>query len=258
MSHDLFDLELRARRRDRAFRSGARSFLHERAFDDVCERLSFIRRRFRSALLLGCPDQAWPARLAALADRVDTMDPGPLFAAAAGGSCAVEDQLSLAPGSYDLCVTIGCLDTVNDLPGALLRLRFGLTDDALLIGAVAGGDSLPSLRLAMRAADAVAGVAAAHVHPRLEPAALAGLLSAAGFAMPVVDVDRVALAYSSLDNLVDDLRRMAATNVLVARSRRPLLRAALAAARETFSTADCERLELLHFAGWTPPSQAHG
>ena len=258
MSLDLFDLDLRARRRDRAFRCGAQTFLHERAFDDICERLSFIRRRFRSALLLGCPDPSWPNRLAALADRVDTLDPGPLFAAAAGGSCTVEDHLSLTPGSYDLCVTIGCLDTVNDLPGALLRLRFGLTDDALLIGAVAGGDSLPSLRAAMRAADSVAGVATPHVHPRLEPAALAGLLGAAGFAMPVVDVDRVSVAYSSLDALIDDLRRMGATNVLAARSRRPLPRAALAIAREIFSAADSERFELLHFAGWTPPAQAHG
>ena len=53
--------------------------------------------------------------------------------------------------------------------------------------------------------------------------------------MPVVDVDRVSVAYPDFDKLVDDLRRMAATNILSARSRRPLGRAARDAAREEFA-----------------------
>lgn len=259
VSDDLFDLDLRARRRDRAFRCGPELFLHERAFDDICERISFVNRRFRSALLLGCPDPAWVGRLGAFADIVEAADPGPLFAAAAGGSWMVEDRFSPPPAQYDLCVTIGCLDTVNDLPGTLLRLRYGLGDDALLIGAVAGGDSAPMLRAAMREADAVIGVASPHVHPRLEPAALAGLLTAAGYVAPVVDIDRMSTSFPSLNSLVRDLRRMGATNILTARSRRGLSRIALAAARRSFDLGgNIERFELLHFAAWTPPVPQHG
>jgi hypothetical protein len=87
---------------------------------------------------------------------------------------------------------------------------------------MSGADTLPELRSAMRAADQVTGEATAHVHPRIEAAALAPLLSAAGFAEPVVDIDRVRVAYASLNRLVADLRGMGTTNVLAARSRRPV------------------------------------
>jgi hypothetical protein len=82
------------------------------------------------------------------------------------------------------------------------------------------------------------------------------LLSAAGFVAPVVDVDRVQVGYASFSRLIADLRAMGATNVLNARSRRPLLRSALAAAIQTFASAGdgrrtTETFEILHFAAWT-------
>lgn len=240
-------------------------FLYERAFSDILERLADVKRSFPSALLIGTPDPHWPARLADIAGQVTAIDPGAGFARAAGGLQGLEDSLDLEPSSFDLAVVVGTLDTVNDLPGALLRLRFLLKPNSLLIGAMAGGETLPRLRQAMRAADAVAGAATPHVHPRIEPAALAQLLASAGLEMPVVDVDRVPVAYSGLRRLVGDLRGMAATNVLKMRSRLPLTRAALAAAEREFASEGearvTERFELLHFAAWTPagPSpRAHG
>jgi hypothetical protein len=51
---------------------------------------------------------------------------------------------------------------------------------------------------------------------------------------------------------------MAATNILSARSRKPLTRSAVAAAARQFASQAqdgrvTERFELLHFAAWTPP-----
>jgi len=256
MAAELFDMNLRAMRRDRAARLGAALFLYERAFQDILERLSGINRGFSSALLIGTPDPGWPSRLANSAERVATLDPGPAFALAAGGERAVEDELDLQPASFDLVVAMGTLDTVNDLAGALLRLRFLLKPDSLLIGVMSGGDTLPRLRQAMRAADSVTGGASPHVHPRIEPASLARLLGSAGFAMPVVDVDRISVAYRNLRQLVGDLRSMGATNILNGRSRESLGRAALAAAEDDFNSGPDERttetFELLHFAAWTP------
>lgn len=257
VSKQLFDPRLRALRRDRAARTGAELFLYERAFEDILERLSLIRRRFDRALLVGCPDPQWKQRLGSAADSVEAVDPGPLFAEAAAGTCVIEDRMDLRPARYDLCVAVGTLDSVNDLPAALLTIRFALKADALFIGVVGGGDVLPQLRAAMRAADQQSGKATPHVHPRIEAAALAGLLSASGFAMPVVDVDQVKVAYSSLRDLVRDLRAMGATNILEARSTRPLSRREAAAAADHFSAAGggsktIERFDLLHFAAWTP------
>ena len=158
--------------------------------------------------------------------------------------------------SYDLVLAIGTLDTVNDLPLALRLIRHSMQSDALFIGAIAGGETLPQLRSAMRAADSVAGIAAPHVHPRIEAAALSPLLTDAGFITPIVDVDRVQVSYASLDRLVSDLRAMGATNILCSRSA-PLSRSARNAAFRRFAEAGngertTETFEILHFAAWTP------
>lgn len=220
-----------------------------------------IKHRFSSALLIGAADPEWADRIAEMTGRVTVVDPGSAFAKASDGIQANEDQLDLEPAGFDLCIAIGTLDTVNDLPQALLRIRLLLKADSLLIGGMSGGETLPRLRQAMRAADAVSGTASPHVHPRIEPSALAQLLSAAGFTMPVVDVERIRVAYRSFRKLVADLRGMGATNVLNARSRKPLSRASLAAAERDFQShaedsRTIETFELLHFAAWTPGGDA--
>lgn len=256
----LFDRQARALRRDRSARRGPTLFLHQRAFDDCLERIGDVRRTFASILLIGCPNASWRASLEQIAPDVATLDPGPLFAEAARGRTGEEDLIDLPAAAYDLCIAIGTLETVPDLPRALAAIRHALRLDGFFLGAVAGGETLPMLRAAMRAADRTSPAASPHVHPRIEASALAPLLSGAGFAMPVVDVDRVSVAYPNFDKLVDDLRGMAATNILSARSRRPLGRAARDAARTEFAlqgdgNLTRETFEILHFAAWVPSTE---
>lgn len=257
MPAELFDLKLRALRRDRAFRRGGELFLLEQVFEDCLDRLGLLQQNFRSALLIGCPDPAWPHRLRDFAREVAVLDPGLCFAEEAGGSCVIEDELALAAERHDLCVAVGTLDTVNDLPQALTRIRASLAPNAFFLGAVAGGETLPQLRAAMRAADQVQGVAVPHVHPRIESSMLASLLSGAGFANPVVDIDRVQVSYEDLARLVNDLRGMGATNILKQRSSRSMSRAARQAAFDAFASAGhggrtVETFEILNFAAWSP------
>ena len=240
-------------RRDRAARAGTELFLFDRAFEDCLERLDDIRVEFSDVLLAGCPNPGWPQRLGAR--RVTVVDPGPLFAARAGGQCADLESLPFEPVSFDLCLCIGLLDTANDLPLAAAALNLVLKPGGLLLGAIAGGHGLPRLRGAMLAADGVMSRASPHVHPRIEAPGLVQLLSGAGFITPVVDVDRVRIGYPSLDGMVRDLRAMGATNVLNARPRRAVTRQALEAARTTFAGGTDrapELIEILHFAAWKP------
>lgn len=260
MPTELFDPGLRALRRDRAARRGVETFLYDRVFEDVGERLALVQRDFRDVLLLGCPNPQWAQwlRMRAGDGALIVIDPGGLFAAHASGRQSSEDVLDVEPASQDLIIAIGTLDSANNVPDALLRLRFALRPEGLLIGAIAGGDSLPVLRSSMAAADKVTGSASAHVHPRIDPAGLTQLLTNAGFSLPVVDVDRVTVRYPSFDKLVADLRGMGTTNVLQERSRQLLGKSALAAAKAEFSRlADedgktSERFDILHFMGWAP------
>ena len=253
---ELFDLDLRARRRDRAAHIGVEPFLFERVFEDCLERIAMTNRRFGSALLFGCPIPSWRDRLGTVADRVSVADPGALFADHAGGEHVVEDRWQPESARYDLCLTIGTLDTANALPKVLGAIRGAMLPGGLCLGAFPGADTLPQLRAAMLAADMATGVARPHVHPRIEAAAVAPLLELAGFANPVVDVDRIAIAYPSLARLIDDLRRMAATNLLTSRSG-PMNRTAFEAASAAFASAGdgtrtIETIEIVHFAAWTP------
>lgn len=210
-----------------------------RAFDEAIDRLAAIRHRRGRLLLVGALDPRWAAQLA------------PLYAEVVQGEAA-------APGSIDACLAIGGLDTLDDLPGALAAIRSALRPDSPLLGALVGGDSLPALRSAMLAADQATGGAAPRVHPRIDPPTLAALLQAAGLAMPVVDVDRVCLTYSSLDTLVADLRAMAATNILIDRPRASRGKRWLDHARRAFLALGDgrteERVDLLQFLAWSPPA----
>ena len=252
---DLFDMQLRSFRRDRASHRGPELFLYDRAFADCLDRIALLGHRFSHALLIGCPDPQWPGRLLELVDEVSIRDPGKLFAAASEGETIIEDRWEPPANSFDLVLTIGTLDTVNELPLALRLIRHSMRDDGLFIGALSGGDTLPQLRSAMRAADHIVGAAAPHVHPRIEASAVAPLLAAAGFINPVVDVDRVPVSYPSFDRLVEDLRAMGATNMLLDRPRF-MGKAARAAGTVAFTAAGdgkrtIETFEILHFAAWT-------
>src|SRR5690606_32384099 len=81
----------------------------------------------------------------------------------------------------------------------------------------------------------------------------------AGFSLPVVDSDRVTVRYSSPFALMNDLRRMGATNVLSERRRAPLKRATVRRMAEIYAArfADPDgrlraTFEIVWLSGWSP------
>jgi len=254
-----FDRRLRRLRRDRAASAGGEAdYLLRRAADEIVDRLDLVSRTFGRALDLGCGDGYLTARLRERGMEVVPADPGLRFARAAAGIQCDEDRLPFGDGAFDLVVSAGTLDAVNDLPGALLLIRRALRPDGLFLAAFAGAGSLVRLRGAMLAADSQAGGAAPRIHPQIDVRAAGDLLARAGFALPVVDVDALDVRFAGFGRLIRDLRAMGAGNMLGLRDRRPLGRAALAAAMaewESHADADgkvTERFEILHLLGWAP------
>lgn len=182
------------------------------------------------------------------------MDPGTLFASRAGGEQIEEDRHDFGKQHLDLCIAVGTLDTVNDLPLALQRIGQALKPDSPLIGAISGGNSLPALRASLIEAGRAEGRVVARSHPRIDATSLSSLLQASGFAMPVVDIDRVAINYSSLGALVRDLRAMGATSALEQRApafSKSEYRAASGEFQKMAINGRTEEMvEILHFLGW--------
>src|SRR5690606_40887108 len=111
---------------------------------------------------------------------------------------ADEEALPFADGSLDLVVSALSLQFVNDLPGTLIQIRRALKPDGLLLAALIGGDSLTELREAFAEAESeVEGGLSPRVLPFADIRELGSLMQRAGFALPVVDSDRVTVRYTS-------------------------------------------------------------
>jgi SAM-dependent methyltransferase len=270
----IFDRALLRRRRRRAEALGPATFLLDRVADDMAERLGVVLRRFDLAVDLGTPDEAVRAKLSRLASigtivrvcptpqrpesRKETAKPPDRLVV------ADEEALPFRDGALDLVVSALALQFVNDLPGVLVQIRRALKPDGLFLAALLGGETLTELRHSFAAAesDVEAGVS-----PRVAPFAdlreLGSLLQRAGFALAVTDSERLTVRYNSALELMQDLRRMGATNALHARRRAPLRRATLMRMmqiyRQLFADADGRlraTFEIIWLSGWAPdPSQ---
>jgi len=218
--------------------------------DDVLDRLSFLRHEPKSALIVGDWTGTLATALTAKGCSVETRDP------VLGEALLDEEAPYPFADGFDFIATLGTLDTVNDLPGALVHLRRALADGGLMIASFMAAGSLPALRAIMLEADA--DRPSPRIHPQVDVRAGGQLLQRCGFADPVIDSHHLDVRFRSLDGLVADLRQQGLGNCL-ARPGAPLSKAALSRAREAFAAraeADgkvTERFEVLTLSGWAKP-----
>jgi SAM-dependent methyltransferase len=253
---DIFDRAARRQGRNRAAPGYENAnFLRQFMLDGIADRLDSIARRFEDVLDLGSFNGRF---MPPIGSRVARIDAGFRFAATDKGVQADEDRLPFADGSFDLVVSAGVLDSVGDLPGALMLAQRVLRPDGLFLAAFAGAGSLAMLRSVLQAAES--DRPAARIHPQVDVRSAGDLLMRAGFALPVADTETLTVRYASLFALLHDLRAMAAGNVMPGRV--PLRRDVLARAATLFAErADAdgrtsETFEIVYMTGWSPaPSQ---
>jgi SAM-dependent methyltransferase len=254
-----FDRRRRRARRDRALsRFADHGFLTHHIADELLARMEAIDRRFERALVIGACDDGLSGALRARGMTVHVAEAGFAAAKAAGGVQCDEDRLPFADGVFDMVISAGALDSVNDLPGALVLARRALRPDGLFLAGFLGAGSLPRLRNAMLQADlAGGGGVAARIHPQIDVRSAGDLLARAGFALPVSDGETLEARYRDLGALLADLRFGAQGSVL-AGAPVPLTRIQVAAAHGAFlSQADAdgrvtEMFEIVYLIGWAP------
>jgi len=262
----VFDRPLLRARRRRAQALGAATFLIDRVAEDLADRLAAVLRRFELAADIGTPGDAVRRALRAQVGTVIAVDTLAHHRADHRGPkvAADEEALPFADASLDLAVSALALHAVNDLPGALVQIRRALKPDGLFLAALFGGDTLSELRESFAAAESeIEGGVSPRVAPFADAREAGALLQRAGFALPVADVERLTVRYATPFALMQDLRRMGATNALAERRRTPLRRATLARMAEIyaerFSDADGRvraSFEIVWLSGWAPhPSQ---
>jgi SAM-dependent methyltransferase len=259
----IFDRALMRARRRRAQQSGPVTFLLDRVADEFADRLAAVMRRFDLAADLGTPGDAVRAALMRLPTIGTIIGSDAALDAPAPRQTKVaadEEALPFREASLDLVVSGLALQFVNDLPGVLVQVCRALKPDGLFLAALLGGDTLTELRQAFAAAESeMEGGVSPRVAPFADLRELGALLQRAGFALPVTDVDRITVRYDTAFDLMRDLRRMGATNALLARRRTPLRRSTLLRMAEIYAErfADSDgrlraTFEIVWLSGWAP------
>lgn len=188
---------LRAKMLQLQSRADPARFVLDDMVDEVIERLAFVRHDPARSLVIGD-----------FAGQLAGHLPGEVVQAditAHGEAIGLDLEAPFPVSGFDLVVSLGLLDTVNDLPGALIHLRKCLAPGGMVIASFVGAGSLPALRQIMLAADAQKP--AARLHPMVDVRAGAQLLQRAGWSDPVVDSHCLNVSYGALPRLIADLRQ---------------------------------------------------
>lgn len=253
----LFDCALRRVRRDRASRRNSSEF-ETLVAGELVERLDGVRHQFRTALVINTGRGTLAAHLRARGIDVCETDHGPAFAAASGAILCDEDRLPGELGLFDLVVAPTGLDTINDLPGALIAARRALNSRGMFLGCMIGAPSLLGLRRAASQADDASGFAVARLHPQVDIRAAGDLLVRAGFILPVADSITLDLSYRHLARLLGDLRSFGGSNAMV--DRHPATREWYRRLKDAFGAAQdensqiVETVTLVAMTGWSTDS----
>jgi SAM-dependent methyltransferase len=255
----VFDRSLHRRRRLRATTLPPADFLLDHVAGELADRLGMVLHRFDIAVDLGTPGDAVRASLRKL-DAVGTIVGADVIARGKPFVVADEEALPFRDTSLDLVVSGLALHFANDVPGVLAQIRRALKPDGLFVAALFGGETLTELRQAFAEAESeIDGGVSPRVAPFADLRQLGALLQRAGFALPVIDVERVIARYDSAFALMHDLRRMGATNPLVARRRVPLRRKTLMRMAEIYARrfADGDgriraSFDVVWLSGWAP------
>jgi NADH dehydrogenase [ubiquinone] 1 alpha subcomplex assembly factor 5 len=207
---EIFDRQRRRALRGRAASQRNDLFLCRFVAAELTERLAMVSRDFERVLIIG-PMARYAKQI--LAERQCSISYCCLNAnEVVGAIVADEDRLPFDAESFDLIIAAGTLDSVNDLPGALVQIRQILKPDALFLGHMFGAGSLSTLKSLIIASDG--DTAMPHIHPQIDLRSAADLLSRAGFALPVADGDLMKVRYSDWRAIVADVRAAGIGNAL--------------------------------------------
>jgi malonyl-CoA O-methyltransferase len=146
--------------------------------------------------------------------------------------CGDVHRLPFAAGSVQLVFSNLMLQWSDDLDAALREIRRVLAPGGMFTFSSFGPDTLRELREAWAAVDGES-----HVNPFVDMHDLGSALARAGFAEPVLDVDRHVLDYPDPLALMRELQQIGARNALAERRRGLTGRRRLAGMQQAYRAA---------------------
>jgi malonyl-CoA O-methyltransferase len=126
--------------------------------------------------------------------------------------CADVEALPLAANSIEMVWSNLALQWCNDLPATFVELHRVLRNEGLLMFTSFGVDTLHELRVAFKDVDGYS-----HVNRFVDLHDVGDMLVAAGFADPVIEMERLTLTYNDVRAVMQDLKSIGANNATAGR-----------------------------------------
>ncbi len=127
--------------------------------------------------------------------------------------CADVEALPVASGSVDMVWSNLAVQWCNDLPATFVELHRIIRTGGLLMFSTFGPDTLKELRVAF---DGVDGYN--HVNRFADMHDIGDMLVAAGFADPVMEMEKLTLTYDDVRAVMQDLKSIGAHNATAGRA----------------------------------------
>jgi malonyl-CoA O-methyltransferase len=127
--------------------------------------------------------------------------------------CADVEALPIASSSVEMVWSNLALQWCNDLPATFAELQRVLKVDGLLIFSSFGVDTLQELRIAFNDVDGYN-----HLSRFADMHDIGDMLVAAGFADPVMEMEKITLTYNDVRAVMQDLKSIGAHNATAGRA----------------------------------------
>ncbi|NNJ76623.1 MAG: SAM-dependent methyltransferase [Anderseniella sp.] len=254
---NLFDQTTLLRNLTRAAANGnLPGFLDDVATTELIDRFETISRKFSNVAIISHD----ASRIADAVRSRLSGDGAITDISILAGDRVFLDNPNLPAEAFDCIFACPGLEWANDLPGSLSRLRQALRPDGVLLAAMLGGESLHELRASwLQAETMMTGGASPRVAPFCDVRDAGGLLQRAGFALPVVDTDRLKVRYDNGLALMKDLKALGLSNSMAERRRSlvtpGLMAMACAHYDQNFSDPDNRvraTFQMIYLTGWSP------
>ena len=188
-------------------------FLFREVSNDIQERLAFVSKSFKKALIYAPTYIDYPIEDIIKADIASSL-------VVNQDMSFDEENLPFSDDTFDLIITNLSLHFVNDIPKVLSQYKKLLRQGGVFIATMFGGKTLIELR---RAFEKTESKLYNRVSPRVIPFVDirdgAALLSQANFLDPVADIQEYSVEYSSVFELIRDVKGMGQSNCLKNRNR---------------------------------------
>lgn len=170
--------------------------------------------------------------------------------------CADVEALPIASGSVDMVWSNLALQWCNDLPATFVELQRVIKVDGLLMFSTFGVDTLQELRTAFHGVDGYS-----HLNRFADMHDIGDMLVNAGFADPVMEMERITLTYDDVRAVMQDLKSIGAHNATAGRAPGMMGKAAWRRVTENYEKLRRDgklpaTFEIIYGHAWKPSPKA--